>query len=883
MTVRKVRCAVSLLAGALAALGAGGSVRAQSLRPHVLFIFDTSGSMRENAAGTNVGEGTNLCTAGTTSRIYSLKNALRASLAQAGTDEANFGLMSFAQTTTNTLAGGSCSTGHYRAAASRTAIATPNRATPDYPSGCLMSSNSIETTFGPWFNTGVAEVLRVGVTTAAPGVTPTAANYDPPDANIPAIYRWLDNVELPAANGAVTDPELHADGNTPLGRSLFYAKMYYDGVVKPNDPKSSCRKNAVVLVTDGAETCDDATAPDPMMFNLTTCSGGAAFNPFHPVVQACQLFRTSGIRTYMITDNALSAGDLAAADRIAAAGGTAAAIRVSLADSNAAKAALVGIIAETVPPTEICNGLDENCNGQIDEGVKNNCPLDLSATLKHCAVETANCLDDDCDGMIDEGFPLNACGQSAACPIPPELCDGLDNDCDGDIDEGFNVGASCNNGLTGTCRRVGITECAPDKMSVTCNLTGAPTAPEVCNGIDDDCNGMVDDGLGTGQGVGVDCGIQGQGCNKGITRCIAGKIVCEGSSQPTMETCNGRDDDCNGLVDDGTFPGIGDSCLCPPLTMAQAGVGQCRAGRIVCRGTSGLQCEGCVLPQPEICNGKDDDCDGMPDQMAMCPSGFGCREGSCGLLCRPGEFRCPQGYDCVDPYCVPNRCRNVQCTIDQKCDNDTGSCVDLCFKITCLAGQTCLRGNCYDCSNNPALACAPGQLCVNRQCVTDKCAGVQCADGAYCAAGKCISLNCDSACATNQACVAGQCREDKCRTVLCDNVEYCEQETGTCKPNMCLVKTCPFCAPATGECTPDPCANIKCSQNGCYTCQVTEKGQPYCKASDSCGNVRTVAGSKGGGCSCTVGAEPSSPWSSGAAALALFGLTVLARRRRRRR
>ena len=59
------------------------------------------------------------------------------------------------------------------------------------------------------------------------------------------------------------------------------------------------------------------------------------------------------------------------------------------------------------------------------------CPLDLTGTLKHCAVEIANCLDDDCDGLIDEGFPLNACGKSAACPIPTEVCDGLDNDCDG--------------------------------------------------------------------------------------------------------------------------------------------------------------------------------------------------------------------------------------------------------------------------------------------------------------------------------------------------------------------------------------------------------------------------------------------------------------------
>ncbi|MEO8214546.1 MAG: MopE-related protein, partial [Myxococcales bacterium] len=791
--------------------------------------------------------------AGTGSRIFSLKSALRAALAQVGTDEANFGLMSFPQTTTNTFDNSTCSTGHYRSTAARTNVMTPNRGSTSYNDGCLMSSNSIETTFGPWFDTGAAEVLRVGVTTAPPGVAPTAANFDPVDANIPAIYRWLDNRETPTANGAVTDPELHAAGFTPLGRSLFYAKVYYDGEVKPNDPKSSCRKNVVVLVTDGADTCDEATAPSPTMFNLTTCTGGPAFNPFHPVVQACQAFRNSGIKTYMITDSSLPAQNLTDADRIAAAGGTVSAIQVSLTNANAAKAAVVGIIAETVPPAETCNGLDDNCNGQIDEGVKNMCPLDLTGTLKHCAVEKANCLDDDCDGLIDEGFPLNACGKGAGCPIPPEVCDGIDNDCDGDVDEGFNVGAACNNGLTGTCRRVGIYECAPDKMGVTCNLTGAPIATEVCNNIDDDCNGMIDDGLGIGQGVGVDCGIQGQGCNKGITKCVAGKIICDSSAQPSTEICNGKDDDCNGLIDDGVFPGVGDSCLCPGLTQAQVDSGGlCRAGKKVCKGVLGVVCDGCVLPRPEICNGKDDDCDGVGDNMAMCPTGFGCMEGSCGMLCRGGEFTCPPGYDCVADYCVPNRCKNVQCPADKHCDTATGNCVDMCFNVTCQPGQTCMGGACLDCSNSPLLACAAGQTCVGRKCVEDKCYNVKCGDSEYCSNGSCVRLACSPECGTAEKCVAGKCVPFKCTQSCADVVEFCDYDTGLCTPNMCAAKTCPFCIQATGECTPDPCATVHCPDNGCWTCERTPSGTATCNPSAACGMVRTLAASKGGGCACDV-------------------------------
>ncbi len=151
-------------------------------------------------------------------------------------------------------------------------------------------------------------MVRVGVTSAAPGSVPTAGQYDPPDANIAAIYRWIDNVELPTTSAAVTDPELHGNGYTPLGRSLFYARMYYENLVKPTDPKGSCRQNVVILVTDGAETCDETTAPNNTFVTTSTmtpptdlCTGGGNYNPFHPVAQAC-LLQKAGIKVYVITD-----------------------------------------------------------------------------------------------------------------------------------------------------------------------------------------------------------------------------------------------------------------------------------------------------------------------------------------------------------------------------------------------------------------------------------------------------------------------------------------------------------------------------------------------------------------------------------------------------
>jgi len=902
-SVARVVCLSSLCSAGV--VGVAGTARAQSLRPNIMFIFDTSGSMAENAAGTPVGEGPNICTTTqnpnyTTSRIYNLKQALRSALAQVGTDEANFGLMSFPLvqgtsyvTTACTPSGAAQPLGHYQASPQQT-VTTPNRTSggevnhsaSGFGIGCLMSTNlNNETTYGPWFDNGAAQVLRVGVTTAGPGVTPTDANYDPADGNIASIYKWIDNVELPTGNGAVTDPELHALGYTPLGRSFFYSRMYFDGVVKPHDPRGACRQNVVIMLTDGADTCDDVAAPDST-FNNADCSGGGNYDQFNPVAQACQLFKTSGIKTYLVTDTGLSTAQLATADRIAAAGGTSAAIRVSLANAAAAQAAIVGIIASTVPPPEVCNGKDDNCNGIIDEGVANMCPYSktdpndadnkLGTAAKHCAVETPNCLDDNCNGQVDEGFPPNACGMPAGCPVPPEVCDGVDNNCNGDVDEGFAVGVACDNGLTGSCRRVGLTQCSADHTGVTCNLGDAPITPEICNGIDDDCNGQIDDG--PLPGVGLECGVQGMGCSKGVTVCVNGKIVCNATSNPKPEVCNGIDDDCNGIIDDGTFPGVGDSCLCPGLTQAEVGQGMCRAGRKVCK-NGAIVCDGCVLPTPEICDGKDNDCDGVGDNNATCPSGFGCRDGACALQCRQGEFPCPPGYDCIDAYCVPNRCKNVTCPASQKCDLATGSCVDLCYKVTCQPGQTCSGGKCLDCSNSAEFACQPGQTCVGRQCVTDLCYGVTCDTATeYCAKGACVPITCSPACGANEECFTGQCRPALCANTTCTAGTYCDPGTGNCLPDLCAGKGCPYCAPAIGECTNDPCGNVQCPY--CYTCQVDPSGTPSCQPkSAQCEALKVQTGGTGGGCSCSVDDGHGLSGLAGLFSMAAFAL-VLRRRRR---
>jgi len=318
-------------------------------------------------------------------------------------------------------------------------------------------------------------------------------------------------------------------------------------------------------------------------------------------VQACKLLNSaSKVKTYVITDTTVP-GNLNS--NIAIAGGTGGAIKVSLTDTAAVKAALIGIIAATVPPAEICNGKDDNCNGLIDEGVSNMCPRsndpndadNKKAVPNHCAVESCNCQDDNCNGVVDEGLPTNACGGPCGCAVPAEICDGLDNNCDGNIDEGFLVGAACTNGQLGACRRGGILTCKADGTGTFCDAPAVPPSQEVCNNIDDDCNGKKDDGVLPG--VGEKCGAALGVCMAGLTACVNGHLVCEQMSMPMPEVCNNLDDDCDGVVDNGPLPGTGDACLCPNETQDQVGVGVCKAGKTVCRAGK-LVCDGCVGPSP---------------------------------------------------------------------------------------------------------------------------------------------------------------------------------------------------------------------------------------------------------------------------------------------
>jgi RHS repeat-associated protein len=139
---------------------------------------------------------------------------------------------------------------------------------------------------------------------------------------------------------------------------------------------------------------------------------------------------------------------------------------------------------------------------------------------------------------------------AAIHPGAPEICDGKDNNCNGQIDEGFSVGIPCSVGI-GACKRDGFTICSPDGTGTVCNATPGQPLPEVCDGIDNDCNGAVDDlppqtcysGPIFTAGVGI--------CKTGTQYCENGAwSECSGEVTPQEEKCDGIDNNCNGEVDE---------------------------------------------------------------------------------------------------------------------------------------------------------------------------------------------------------------------------------------------------------------------------------------------------------------------------------------------
>ncbi len=433
---------------------------------------------------------------------------------------------------------------------------------------------------------------------------------------------------------------------------------------------------------------------------------------------------------------------------------------------------------------EVCNGVDDDCDGSVDEPGASGCTDYLRDSDRDgfgVAGET-ECL---CAGVAPFDATVGGdCNDSDAGAFPGglEVCDGIDNDCNGAADDPGTSGCHTfyrdDDGDTWGVAGDAQCLCAPKGAYVATSAgdcddgdAGAnPAALEVCNGLDDDCDGSTDeagsigcayymkDGDGDGYGVlgDVQCLCEPGGA---YTATVPGDCD-DGSAQAHpggVEACGGGDDDCDGVVDepdalgcttyykdlDGDGYGVaGDTrCLCQP-TAPYAGV---EAGD--CNDSSALIGPG----QAEFCNGADDDCDGLTDEVGsvgctvyytdLDGDGWGTGAGSC--LCKPVGFESAlNAPDCADEDPARNPGKPEACNdgVDDDCDGLTDEagavgCIvyyldadedgyGVTSSATCLCApegdvDATLGGDCYD--DDPAANPDVAEVCNG---IDDDCDGV---------------------------------------------------------------------------------------------------------------------------------------------------------------